>query len=108
MWIEGGGREGRKKGLKKKRKGNGVWTEEGRKRFEKYFGQREEVEGELEEGWRKLKKRVGEVVRKVEKELKREEKKGWWDEECKEKKGKVREELRRWKKQGRREGNIKR
>lgn len=39
-------------------------------------------------------------MRKVEKELKSEERRGWWDEECKKQKRKVREELRRWKEQG--------
>lgn len=84
-----------------------MWTEEGRKRFEEYFGKNEEGEGEVEKGWGKLKKRVGEMARKVEKELKGGERKGWWDEECKEQKRKVREELRRWKEQGGEGGKCK-
>jgi len=53
----------------------------------------------VEEGWRKLKKRVEVVLERVEKEEKR-ERRDWWDEECRNMKREVGEELKRWKKEG--------
>lgn len=52
----------------------------------------------MEKECKKLKKRVGETLEKVEKEQ-RVERKGWWDGECKEMKAKERKELKRWKKE---------
>jgi len=46
-----------------------------------------------------LKKRVEVVLERVEKEEKR-ERRGWWDEECRNMKREVGEELKRWKKEG--------
>lgn len=51
--VKGGGRKERKKENKVKRGKKGMWTEEGSKKFEEYFGRREDAEG----GW----KRIGEV-----------------------------------------------
>jgi len=96
--MKGGGREERI-GKRKVKERRGVWTEEGRKKFEEYVGKRDGGRQGVEEGWRKLKKRVKGALERVE----REEKKvrgGWWDEECRRMKREVKEELKRWKKRG--------
>lgn len=99
VWVEGGGRREERTGKGKRRGRRGIWTEEGRKKFEVYFGKKDgEWEG-VEEGWRKLKRRVEVALEGVGKE-ERKEQRGWWDEECRNRKREVREELKRWKKEG--------
>jgi len=97
VWVEGGGYREVRKGKRGRRRG--VWTEKGREKFEEYFGKKDEECAGVEEGWRKLKKRVEVVLERVEKEEKR-ERRGWWDEECRNMKREVEEELRRWKREG--------
>lgn len=52
-----------------------MWTDKRRKRFEKYFGKKDEEGKEVKGGWGRLRKRVREAVRRVERERKRDEKK---------------------------------
>lgn len=55
----------------------------------------------MEEGWKKLKGRVEEMLEKVEIGTIREGRKRWWDGECRKRKEKVREKLRRrWNERG--------
>lgn len=92
----------RKKGKAKedKRTKMGRWSEEMKREFERRMrGVRLEEDGEESE------KQIGERIKK---EIERSEEvggrkrkrnmRGWWDEECREKKGEVRKELRCWRK----------
>lgn len=63
VWVEGGGRGGGRKVIRKKREGKGVWTEEEKKRFEEYFGKKEKERGEGG--------RMGEIKEESEKEVRR-------------------------------------
>jgi len=92
VWVEGGGHWEERKGKRGRRRG--VWTEEGREKFEEYFGKKDDDCEGVEEGWRKLKKRVEVILERVEKEEKR-DRRGWWDEECRNMKREVGEELKR-------------
>lgn len=53
-----------------------MWTVKGRKKFEEYFGRKNE---EGRGGVGRLKKRVKEMVERVERDMKGGEKRGWWD-----------------------------
>jgi len=97
--VKGGGCEREGLGRRKGREKRGVWTEEGRRKFEEYVGKRDSEWEEVEEEWRKLKRRVEGTLGRVE----REEKKmrgGWWDEECRNMKRELREELNVWRERG--------
>jgi len=101
VWVKGGKRRKRRGEVKKEKERRGVWTKEGKEKFEEYFGRMEEEKGKsVEERWRNLKTRAKETTRRVEKELSRKKKKGWWDEECRKQKKEVKEELVRWKQKG--------
>lgn len=50
------GRKERRKGGKVQKGKKGIWTVEGRKKFEEYFGLREETEEGIEEEWKNLRK----------------------------------------------------
>lgn len=64
-----------KGGLRKNEKTENV--DEGKKIFEKYFVKKDKEGGGVEEGWERLKKRVRETVKKVEREIKEGKKSGW-------------------------------
>lgn len=49
IWVERGG-SGGGRGIRKKREGKSVWTDKRRKRFEKYFGKKDEEGKEVEGG----------------------------------------------------------
>lgn len=76
-----------------------MWTEEGKKKFEEYTGMRDRDCVGVEEGWRKLKRRVEVTLVRVEKEEKK-ERRGWWDGECRSLKKKTKDELKKWKVKG--------
>ncbi|KYN14727.1 hypothetical protein ALC57_13070, partial [Trachymyrmex cornetzi] len=71
--------------------------EEGRKKFREKLriGSRKEMG--IEEDWSEMKRSIKGVLKEVEEgqENREEKKRGWWDEECREKKREVREELRK-------------
>lgn len=92
--------ERRKKKRAKARRLRGVWTKESKKEFTRLVGSRVEGAGGVEEEWKELKRRIGEALERVEGLRKEERVKGWWDEDCREKKKNVRRELRRWRKEG--------
>lgn len=54
----------------------------------------------MEEEWGEMEKRMKSTLGEVEEEQKKgkRRKRGWWNEECKEKKREVRRELRKWRK----------
>jgi len=99
------------KGVEKKRRESkgqegymrGVWDEEGCRKFREMLGKMEMGEEDVETMWEgmegKVKKVLQETGRGRENEG-RKGKRGWWDEECKEKKKGVRKELRNWRKKG--------
>lgn len=84
VWVGEKSSAIRRRRKKKRQGGKGMWTEKGRKSFKKYFEKRGADWGEVDEDWRSLRKITEEALRIVEKELKRWEKGGWWDVECRE------------------------
>lgn len=97
VWIK---REGQKGEKSERRKGGkswrGVWNEEGRREFERRMEKVSWKEGGRRLRQEEMEREVREAVREVEKELrgKGERKRGWWDEECEDRKKEVRKELR--------------
>lgn len=98
--MVGGGKKEEKRGNKKKGKRRGIWTEEGKWKFKELFGRKHEKWKDVEEGWKKLKGTVEEMLEKVEIGTIREGRKGWWDGECRKRKERVREKLRRRRNEG--------
>jgi len=103
VWIKGKIRRERKK----ERRGEIIrnrgiwWNEEGNKKFKDRIGKIEigkgTVEEEIEEATTRMRGAIKEE--KEDKEGRGRKVKGWWDEECREKKKEVRLELRRWRKE---------
>ncbi|XP_032674656.1 golgin subfamily A member 6-like protein 22 [Odontomachus brunneus] len=70
VYVKGGRREegiGKRKGKERR----GVWTEEGRKKFEEYVGERDGDWQGVEKKWRKMKRRVEGALERVEREEKK-------------------------------------
>lgn len=95
VWLEGSERQGSRED---KRRGIRIWTEENKEKFRVMFGERRGEKEDVEKEWERL--RVKESLKKIEEKDRKEEKKGWWDRECKEGKLQVRAELRKWRKGG--------
>ncbi|XP_039312991.1 uncharacterized protein LOC120359478 [Solenopsis invicta] len=99
--------EGKKKqkGRKYKVGHRGRWDEEGRERFRRELGRVEVKEEGVQKGIKDVGRRIRETLERMEEEGRMVESRGrgWWDEECREKKRKVRRTLREWRK-GWREG----
>jgi len=55
-----------------------------------------EKERRVEQEWKEMKERIERIFKKYKKEVGKGNRRGWWDEECREKKKKVRRELRKW------------
>ncbi|XP_024875959.1 trichohyalin-like, partial [Temnothorax curvispinosus] len=92
---ERGGRQERRVEEKKQ----GVWNEEGAKRFIEKIGEVEEKEEELNKEWEEMETRITEAIKGVEEELgNKKGKVGWWNEECREAKKETRRKLRDWRK----------
>lgn len=77
----------------------GVWDENGREKFRKKVGRLEVANREVGEEWREVKRKIN---REMEEEegIGNEERKGRWDEKCKECNRKVRKELKKWRRKG--------
>jgi len=75
-----------------------MWVEKGRERFKVELGSVVLVGGEVQEEVREMEGRIREVIERIETEMLEDRKriKGWWDEECREKKRKIRRTLRAW------------
>ncbi|XP_071580245.1 uncharacterized protein [Temnothorax nylanderi] len=100
LWIrvspKGKQRRREPEGIRKR----GIWSEEGRTQFRERLstiGGKRDMQEEIEEGMSKIRR----VIEENEKENGRRATKngrGWWDEECRERKREVRKELRKWRK----------
>ncbi|XP_071648500.1 uncharacterized protein [Temnothorax longispinosus] len=100
LWIRGGAKRTQRGEKIERTRRRGIWSEEGRKHFVEKLGK---IGGN-----RKLQEEIEEGVSKIRGILKENEKgevrganknrRGWWDEECKEKKKEARAELRKWRK----------
>jgi len=86
----------------RRRMRRGIWNEEGREVYRRKM---------LETGWEKggvrivgdkMERRIKDIIEEVENEVGggKQEKRGWWDGECRDKKEEVRRELRKWRKRG--------
>ncbi|XP_024875210.1 ABC transporter F family member 4-like [Temnothorax curvispinosus] len=101
LWMRGKLEKDQKKREGGRVKRRGIWSEEGRSQFKERLGTIEGGEGEVQEEIEVGISRIRKVIEENEKEGGRRDKKngrGWWDEECKEKKREVRKELRKWRK----------
>lgn len=74
--------------------------------FRQKLGEVELGEGKVQEEWERLEGRIKLAVEGTEREReeRREERKGWWNKECKEKKKELRKTLRIWKRGGEGQG----
>ncbi|XP_066593188.1 golgin subfamily A member 6-like protein 22 [Prorops nasuta] len=94
------GREKRRRGRKMEKAGiRREWKEELVEEFRKKVEGMEEGEGEgVKERWEDLQEKMRGIVEGIKGKQKggKENKRGWWDEECREKKKELREEMRRW------------
>ncbi|KYN22005.1 hypothetical protein ALC57_05605 [Trachymyrmex cornetzi] len=91
--------KGKNKGKEGREVNRGVWDEEGKMAFRERLGVVEWREGRGEENMKETEERIREVLGSIEKERDKERKgRGWWDNECKEKKKRVRRVLREWRK----------
>jgi len=104
VWMKGRGIR-RERNSRKRNVWRGIWDEEGREQFKRRMGSIEMSEGSVKEQWRSVRGRVIKSLKEIEEERRSEmgwrERKGWWDEECRERKREVRRKLRKWR---RREG----
>lgn len=101
-WIRGRVRkEGRNEGINRVAK-RGIWNEEGIERFKKKIGRFEGMEEGVQDEIGRVTEKIRKTIEECEegKRKERGSKKGWWDEECKEKKKDVKRELRNWRKRG--------
>ena len=99
--LEGRQVEEKRNGEKDK-VGRGVWNVERRRRFKEEIRGLERKGNGIEEEWETMEKGLKEAMRKTEREIRREERKGkgWWDERFREKKEEVRRALRKWRREG--------
>jgi len=95
VWIRKEEEEQRKGG-KMERVGRWVWTEEGIEEFRKELGELPLDEREVGRMWEGMRGQVKEILKRGSREKGVGTRKGWWDEECEEKKRAVRKALRRW------------
>lgn len=97
VWIKELGRRRNRRG----KLGKKIWvlSEEERREFRKELGELGQLQGEqreVEEKWGKLKSKLQRILYKGNRGAKgKRNKRGWFDEECKEEKRRVRKELRR-------------
>ncbi|KMQ88014.1 hypothetical protein RF55_12574 [Lasius niger] len=102
LWMKGKerGSEGRRGGAGIIRRG--TWDEEGRNEFRRGLGiireEGKEIQQELEEMGGRIKKTL--EVCEEQRGYGKRNRRGWWNEECRERKKEVRKELRRWRKKG--------
>lgn len=102
-------REGDKEGRGGKSRGKLMEMDrEGKKEFKEKLGRMQEGEIETEKEWERMKGRIKEVLEEGNKEKGKGNRRGWFDEECKEEKKKLRRELRKWRREGGMEKGIKR
>lgn len=82
-----------------------MWDEEGREAFRGIMRRIERAEGRVQHEIKEMGRLIRKALEKVEEERRGEKKtkRGWWDEDCAEKKKEVRRRLREWR-EGRREG----
>jgi len=94
--MDGGGKTKKKKKKQKIRKV--VWDSEGREKFGENLrlGRREGKE--IDEEWREIEKKIKKALKIVDERQRgdKRRRRGWWDDECREKKKEVRKELRKW------------
>ncbi|XP_066590796.1 golgin subfamily A member 6-like protein 25 [Prorops nasuta] len=94
------GRKKRRRGRKMEKAGiRREWKEELVEEFRKKVEGMEEGEGEgVKERWEDLQEKMRGIVEGIKGKQKggKENKRGWWDEECREKKKELRGEMRRW------------
>lgn len=57
-------------------------------------------EKEIEREWTKMEERLKKAIKETEEKMGDRLRKGWWDEECVEKKRIVKKKLRKWRKMG--------
>lgn len=112
LWVKtgrgvGGGckrKEGEGKG---EWMGRGRWNEEGVRKFKEEYGEWRWGEEDVEEGWREFSGRIKKAVKKAGEGERRDQRSGWWDEECREGKERLRKELNEWRRDGKNEARYK-
>nr|XP_034194960.1 nipped-B-like protein B [Osmia lignaria] len=87
-----------KEGEKKRPAAGGNWSEKGRERFKKEIVWREMRKGKLEEDMETMLREFRKGLERGREETETRMKKGWWDEECRQKKKELRKVLREWRK----------
>ncbi|XP_032689113.1 golgin subfamily A member 6-like protein 22 [Odontomachus brunneus] len=70
-----------------------IWTDEGKEEFREAIGELPRMEGEVREVWEEMRRQVKDILEKGNKKRRDRIRRGWWDEECEEKKGKGAKEM---------------
>jgi len=93
IWIEGETQRRREKDKEQEIRKE-VWDSQGRERFRKSLRLERREGKEIDEEWREIEKKIKKALKIVGERQRR--RRGWWDDECREKKKEVRKELRKW------------
>jgi len=101
-WIRGKIKGERRREGKRQTISRGTWDEEGKKEFIEKIGRLEDTGEGVGEEIRRTTEKIRRTIEECNDEKRKEKrnKKGWWDEECRERKRQVRGELRKWKRDG--------
>ncbi|KMQ82370.1 endonuclease-reverse transcriptase, partial [Lasius niger] len=90
----------RKSGVRKGKRGRGKWTQRGGERIRETEGWDGGEDREINEELGLRIKQIGEELKEGEKESTEARRRGWWDEECGDKRKEVWKVLRKWRKEG--------
>ncbi|KMQ84169.1 hypothetical protein RF55_18263 [Lasius niger] len=100
IWIRRKGMGWRRSGVRKEKRGRGKWTQRGGERIRETVGWDGEEDREINEELGLRIKQISEELKEEEKESTEAKRRGWWDEECEEKRKEVWKVLRKWRKEG--------
>ncbi|KMQ85912.1 hypothetical protein RF55_15274 [Lasius niger] len=100
IWIRRKGKGLRKLGVRREKRGREKWTQRGGERIREVEDWNGGEDKEIDEELGRRIKQITEELKKGEKESTEGKRRGWWDQECEEKRKKVwRKVLRKWRKE---------
>ncbi|KMQ88556.1 hypothetical protein RF55_11938 [Lasius niger] len=95
IWIRRRGKERRRSGVRRDKRGRGKWTQRRRERIRETEGWDGGEDREINEELERRIKQISEELKEGEKESAEAKRRGWWDEECEEKRKEVWKVLRK-------------
>ncbi|KMQ83886.1 hypothetical protein RF55_18866 [Lasius niger] len=99
IWIRRSCKERRRSGVRRDKGGRGKWTQRRGERIRETEGWDGGEDREINEELERRIKQISEELKEGEKESTEAKRRGWWDEECEEKRKEVWKVLRKWRKE---------